>query len=260
MGYGTLEHMFWEDADLQELALENRAVAAYLLTCRHSTSFGYYRLAIGYVCEDLRIDRTTALGYLGALDLKNFARYDEASQVVFIRNAMRWKPPRGKKSIEGAVKRAVEVPMMNPFRSLFFDAATQWAPEFAAALAVTGWASTTPRHDTPSLFEQPGALAQPLTISPAPIEPVSDPPADAVDAVLRHAASLSVQQSLARGEGIRNPEAVARSRLASNHPTWRSLVERWMHTFEGVSHIDMAKALVDGGHASPYWKRAPVAT
>lgn len=255
MAYGTLEHAFWEDPDLQELGLEGLAVAAYVVTCRHSTSEGYYRLALGYVCEDLRLDRASALGYLRALDLKNFARYDEASQVVFIRNAMRFRPPKGTPSITGALRRACDVPM-NPFRGLFYDAACQWAPDFAAVLRDAGWASdAVATVRTPQLFEDspmPLPRPEPRALNAGPQRPAGD----VVDTIMRHAADLTVQQSIARRETIRNAEAVAKARLAKHVDTWRPIVERWISMFEDVPPADMAKHLVDGGTASPYWKRA----
>lgn len=257
MPYGTLEHVFWEDPDLQELGLQGMCVGAYLLTCRHSTSEGYYRLAVGYMCEDLCIDRSAALAYLQALDLKNFARFDQASQVVFIRNAMRFRPPKGGPSITGALRRATEVPM-NPFRGLFYDAACQWAPDFATVLRANGWAPDSEVVRAPSLFES-GAVPLPappapreLSAAPRPLE-VAD---GAVDAILRHAAQISVQQSIAKRETIRSPEAVAHARLARNGPEWRVIVERWLGMFDGVSASEMAAALVDGGTARPHWKRA----
>lgn len=263
MGYGNLEHAFWEDPDLQELGLEGRAFAAYLLTCRHSTSEGYYRIAVGYICDDLRVEKDAALGYLRALDLKNFARFDEASQVVFIRNAMRYRPPKGSPSITGALRRAIEVPP-NPFRGLFYDAACQWAPDFAACLRDAGWVSDERTVRAPQLFEHTaGADLLPPRALSAP-EPRALPPGpqangNIVESILRHAAQLSVQQSIARRETIRNAEAVARARLARNGDTWRPLVERWLTMFDGVQPSDMAKALVDGGLPSPYWKRAVTA-
>lgn len=264
MAYGTLEHVFWEDADLQELGLEGRAVAAYLLTCRHSNSEGYYRLAVGYVCDDLRIDRRTALDYLAALDLKNFARFDPDSQVVFIRNAMRFRPPKGHPTITGALRRVTEVPP-NPFRGLFYDAAWQWAPDFAAALRDAGWVPDAERVRAPSLFEEgplplpaPRALLDPpRQLSVASLRPdVND---EVIDKVLHAAAALSVQQSIARRETIRNAESVAKARLAKNADVWRPTVERWLGMFDGVSHSEMAAALVDGGTSRPHWRRATVA-
>lgn len=246
MAFGTLEHSFWEDPDLQEMGLEGRSVAAYLLTCRHSTTEGYYRLSVGYICDDLRIERATAIAHLRALDLQNFARWDEASQVVFIRNSMRYHPPTGPKSVAGALKKALQVPM-NPFRGLFYDAAHQWAPEFAAALAAAGWVSTGPEpeqslfdhHPTPAPPEQPGEAKQ----------------VDVVEEILRQAATISVQQSIANREPIRNPQAVAQSRLASHREQWAPKVREWLGYFDAAT-IDMARALADGGTASPYWRRS----
>lgn len=260
MPYGTLEHVFWEDPDLQELGLEGQCVAAYLLTCRHSSSEGYYRLAVGYMCEDLCLDRSAALAYLQALDLKNFARFDPASQVIFIRNKLRWTPPKGSPSITGALRRATEVPM-NPFRGLFYDAACQWAPDFAAVLRDAGWAPDVEQVRAPSLFES-GPV--PLPAPPAPRALAAGPRRpdvndSVIDRVLRQAATLSVQQSIAKRETIRNAEAVAKSRLAKNGPEWRTTVERWLGMFDGVTDTEMAAALVDGGTARPHWRRAVIA-
>ena len=255
MGYGTLEHAFWEDPDLRELSLDGRCFAAYLLTCRHSSSEGYYRCPIGYVCDDLGIDRDAARHHFTSLDLMNFARFDPASEVVFIRNAMRYRPPRGRPSITGALRRAVEV-APNPFRGLFYDAAVQYAPEFATVLRDAGWTSDTIMR-TPSLFEStPLPEPEPLPLPEPPRALGPGPSTDIdIDAVLRQAAHISVQQSLVKREPIRNADAVATSRLARNGPLWRPLVETWITLFPSVTAHEMACALVDGGTAKPHWQR-----
>lgn len=251
MGYGNLEHQFWEHDDLQELGLPCRAVAAYLITCRHASSEGYYRLSLGYLCDDLRLDRDSALAYLQALDLQEFARYDPRSQVVFLRNAMRWRPPRGPKSIPGALKKALEVPA-NPFRTAFYDAACTWAPEFAEALSLAGFASDGPIRE-PSLFP-PEVLALP---APTPIAVHEATPADErIEQIMLVAAQQTVTLSMSRGEHVRNPSALARTRLGMHRSEWQPIVGQWMEMFPHTSDVDFARALADGGKASVYWKRA----
>ena len=247
MAYGTLEHRFWEDNDLKEVGLECRAAAAYVLTCRHSTTEGYYRLSLGYASDDLGITPATVLAYLRVLDLKEFCRYDEASQVVFVRNAMRYRPPKGRPACLGALKRAADVPA-NPFRGLFYDAAVQFAPEFGAFLLDAGWCSDAPTE--PTLFKHtPLAPPPPRELPAAPV----DVPAG-VEEILSMAASISVQQSIANREPIRKPEAVAAARLAAKRAEWTGIVTQWIGYFD-VSPADMAKALADGGRASTYWSR-----
>lgn len=258
MGYGTLDHAFWENPDLQELGLECRTVAAYLLTCRHASSEGYYRLPVGYMSDDLGVDGLTILGYMQALDLKDFARYDRGSQVVFIRNAMRYRPPRGAKSVQGALAKALQVPP-NPFRGLFYDAASTYAPDLAVALRDVGWHSDRPVE--PTLFQHTPdpeplpvrSILPPLALAP----PAGDD--EQVEAILQKAANLSVQQSLAQREPIRSATAVAKARLSQHRATWAPLVRGWLDYFEGVSPDDMAKALVDGGSARPHWRRSALA-
>lgn len=255
MGFGTIEHAFWDDADLQALQPATRLVAAYLLTCKHSTSEGYYRLPLAYAAIDLALPAPVVLGHMQAIDLQDFARYDQASQVVFIRNRMRFKPPRGSKSIEGALRKAREVPM-NPYRGAFYDAARVWAPDFAEALARAGFGTSGPLDppSSPTLF---GANRE--IIDPAPLpDPDPAPAAPAVDDhgamdVCRVAASLSVQRSITKGELIRSPEAVAKSRLATHVSTWLPTVERWLNDYPTVGTQHMAERLLDGGTASPYW-------
>jgi hypothetical protein len=253
VAYGTLEHRFWEDDDLKETGLECRAVAGYVLTCRHSTSEGYYRLPLGYASDDLAIARDVVLDYLRVLDLKEFCRYDEGSQVVFIRNAMRYRPPKGDRSCIGALRRATDVPA-NPFRGLFYDAATQFAPEFADVLRGAGWCSEEQSELTLFKHTPPVPVPAPAVLAPPPPRELDPAPVDHIEEILTMAASISVQQSIANRETIRNPAAVAQARLTSKRAEWTAVLDQWLG-YWNVAPADMARALADGGKASPYWAR-----
>lgn len=108
-----------------------RLVALYLLTNDHGNTEGYYRLPMPLAVHELGISPGD---YLQALDdLADFAMFDPATEIVFLVNGLKHQPPKGAKSVAGAVNSVK--PLRRSFLGAFFEAAAErFAPEFAQAL------------------------------------------------------------------------------------------------------------------------------
>jgi hypothetical protein len=55
--YGSVHTKFWINSDVQLLSPNAKLLALYLLTSPHTNMLGCFRLPIGYVVEDLQLDK-----------------------------------------------------------------------------------------------------------------------------------------------------------------------------------------------------------
>lgn len=124
---------FWQDPKVRQWPDHEKLLGAYLLTCPHRTSEGLFWLPHGYVAQDLgwSIERVSE-GYSG-LEAAEFCAYDDTTETVLLRKALKYEAPAGPKQIQGAISRLAEVPSTPLFAQLR-DAAETFAPEFCKAL------------------------------------------------------------------------------------------------------------------------------
>jgi hypothetical protein len=110
-----------------------KLLGLYVLSGPHSTSEGYYRLPLGYVVDDLgwKLERVNVT--MDSLSGREFVRYDDDAQVVFVCKRLEYRQPRGEKQVRGAVNVIRDVPP-SPLLALFLAAAEQHAGEFHVAL------------------------------------------------------------------------------------------------------------------------------
>lgn len=102
-------------------------LALYLLTCEHRNLEGLYRLPIPYVEADLAWDRVYLTEAMDRLETDGFLAYDEESQVILIRKALKYHQPQSEKQIQGAVNALQQVPDTHLW-SEFVKAAERYAP------------------------------------------------------------------------------------------------------------------------------------
>lgn len=134
--FHQVDPALWHD---QEFLSINDAHAAllyvYVSTSPHAPSEGLYKLPNGYLQLDLEPFMTaeevdTALAKcvdVGVID------YDHDAKVVLDRLALRFRHPRGKDQIAGALRKVRQVPPTRLKKELV-ALADQHAPEFARAL------------------------------------------------------------------------------------------------------------------------------
>jgi hypothetical protein len=142
--FWSVEQRGWSDAE--------RALGAYLLSCRHRNLEGFYELPLGYVVTDLNWSPNKTQETLASLIRRRFCDYDEAAEVVFVCKSLKHLAPKGIPRIKGAVRSLGKVPpthLIGPF----YEACRRYAPDLWKELGEP----TADGIDTPSVHPQVGS-------------------------------------------------------------------------------------------------------
>jgi hypothetical protein len=131
--YQRVSPRFWQDPKVRRWGDQQKLLAQYFLTCPHRTTEGLFWLPRGYIAQDLGWGIDTVFAVLSTLIEAGFVAYDDTSETVLLRKALRYEAPAGPKQIQGAITRLVDVPPTSLF-GLLRDAAVTYAPEFGQAL------------------------------------------------------------------------------------------------------------------------------
>lgn len=131
--YYPVSPLFWSDRTAQQWSDREKLLALYLLTCEHRNLEGLYRLPLAYVEEDLGWTREDVEAAMETLRKDGFVRYDAATRVVFVVNALKYQAPKSARQVKGAIASLQEVPDTELFEE-FLEAAQRWAPELYQAL------------------------------------------------------------------------------------------------------------------------------
>lgn len=91
--YGRIRAQFWNDEKVKTWPLEWKAVAAYLLTCEHSTALGAFRLPAAYMSDDLDLAPSEARELLAKLERAGWLRVCPATGWVWIVNYLKHNRP-----------------------------------------------------------------------------------------------------------------------------------------------------------------------
>ena len=125
--YYPISPLFWCDSKVRSWGPEEKMLALYLLTCEHRNLEGLYRLPIPYIEADLGWENGDLTDHLARLEADGFLAYDEESQVILIRKALKYHQPQSEKQIQGAVNALQSVPDTRLW-SEFVKAAEEYAP------------------------------------------------------------------------------------------------------------------------------------
>lgn len=131
--YYPISPLFWSDSKVRAWGPEEKMLALYLLTCEHRNLEGLYRLPVPYIEADLAWDRVYLTDAMDRLETDGFLAYDEESQVILIRKALKYHQPQSEKQIQGAVNALQQVPDTHLW-SEFVKAAEQYAPALHNAI------------------------------------------------------------------------------------------------------------------------------
>lgn len=132
--YFPVSPKFWLKGGARGWTDDEQKMALYLLTSPHRITEGLYSLPREYMERDLEWDAERTARVLRTLiEDRGFAKYDDDAEVVFVAKALRYQPPKGHKSITGALSSLESVPPTYLIGDLI-AAARELAPEFATAL------------------------------------------------------------------------------------------------------------------------------
>lgn len=108
--YGIIHARFWSSKDIRSLSEDGRMLAAYLLTCVHSTLAGVFYIPDGYAAEDLQWTHERVSKGFGELSGNGFATRCEGSKWVWIPKYLDWNPPQNPNQLKAIWRVASKVP------------------------------------------------------------------------------------------------------------------------------------------------------
>ena len=108
--YFRIAARFWSDEKSAGWSDETKLAALYVLTCRHRHLEGIFVLPICYMAADLRWSVKRVRRALVNLENAGFLKVDAGSNLILIRNALRYQFPENPNMIEGCLRRILELP------------------------------------------------------------------------------------------------------------------------------------------------------
>ena len=108
--YFRVSVRFWSDEQVRKWPDNVKQLALYFLTCSHRSLEGIFVLPLEYVCADLQWSARRVKKAMAVLNENGFLRYDPATKVMLIRNALRYQCPESENVIKGAIRRILDLP------------------------------------------------------------------------------------------------------------------------------------------------------
>lgn len=120
MRYQKINIRIWNDEKFGKMEAETQRVLLYLLTCPHSNIVGFYVLKPGYATDDLRLSSKEFLKHIKKICDSGIAYYDEADQVVIIKNYLLYNPITNPNQLKAAKDMVLSLPKTHLFQE-FMD-------------------------------------------------------------------------------------------------------------------------------------------
>lgn len=117
--FGKVFCQIWESEDFRALSEDGRTLVLYLLTCKHATIAGVFRLPDGYACEDLQWTAERVRQGFANVSTKGFATRCEATQWVWLAKFLEWNQPENPNQWKAVKKVAGKVPEKCVWRAHF---------------------------------------------------------------------------------------------------------------------------------------------
>lgn len=132
--YNAVANTYWTDEKVITWPEDSRTLGIYLLTNDDRTAEGFYNLSPAKAGESLDWDPKRLRDALEAPQRDGFCVYDMKVRAVLICKALKYHPPKGSRSIQGAINALDAVHGAPALFERFRAAAGHYAPEFAAAI------------------------------------------------------------------------------------------------------------------------------
>lgn len=108
--YTKVESQFWRDEKMKPASDEAKLLMFYLLTSPHKNLIGFYYLPHAYGCADLKWSQEKYKSALQELiDLDRIV-YDDNSEVVLIKNHLKYNPIQNQNQAKAAIEKFNELP------------------------------------------------------------------------------------------------------------------------------------------------------
>ena len=108
--FSAIDTRFWIQPELQNLSLEARLIALYVISGPHTTMLGCFRLPKNYIAEDLKIPWEKVDQGFAELTAVDFLLFDEKSSWLLVPGFFTWNPIQNPKHGQGIEKLFAQVP------------------------------------------------------------------------------------------------------------------------------------------------------
>jgi hypothetical protein len=108
--YWRIACRFWDDEESMNWPDDAKLAAIYFLTCRHRTLEGIYIIHVNYAAADLKWTISKVRRSIKFLKERCFLRYDESTNLLLIRNTLRYQTPETPNVVKGAIRRIKDLP------------------------------------------------------------------------------------------------------------------------------------------------------
>lgn len=165
--YFRVAPRFWGDERVKGWSDDTRLFSVYCITSPHRTLEGIFICPVHYMVADLGWTAKKVGAQLAILETSGFLKFDSATSLLLIRNALKYQFPENPNQIKGAIRRIKDLPN-SPLLQEFQELVRKYCYRKGAGSDVQGF---------PYLLDQalserfPQQLAQPLgqslTLSPS---------------------------------------------------------------------------------------------
>lgn len=108
--YFRVACQFWHDETVILWPDQMKLLAIYLLTCRHRTLEGFFVLPPEYMAADLRWPVRRVKAMLEELEKAGFIRFDQRTNLMLIKNVLRYQQPENANVQKGVLSRIRTLP------------------------------------------------------------------------------------------------------------------------------------------------------
>ena len=109
--YTKIDQMIWIDEKYKKLSDDGKFLFLYLLSCPHRNILGFYFLPIAYGSFDLNWENERFSKGLQELLDKGFVKYSTSTNIIFIKNYLKYNPLENPNQAKGAIKALETVPI-----------------------------------------------------------------------------------------------------------------------------------------------------
>lgn len=137
--YYRISTRFWDDERSAKWPDAMKLAAVYFMTCKHRQLEGIYVLPLKYAASDLGWTEKRIRKVITFLESEGFLRYDASSNLLLIRNSLKYQTPESDNVIKGAIRRINDLPqspLLLEFQELVAKhCLRRGAPVFAAVFS-----------------------------------------------------------------------------------------------------------------------------
>lgn len=108
--YFRVSPRFWGDERVKKLIDDLKLLLLYIFTSPHRTIEGIFVLSVHYIVADLGWSARKVTKLLADLEQNGFIAFDPETDVMLIKNALKYQFPENPNQIKGAIRRIKDLP------------------------------------------------------------------------------------------------------------------------------------------------------